>query len=125
MTTPLEAMQQAVDAIWNLTPSSVDAMDGADLSALASASTALRDAMARPEGVVGTVSVEHFRGCKSMANVDFQLSADLPAGTHYLYAQPLGAVTEEEAAAASSLYWDTDASLRGVLDAFLTSRRPV
>ena len=37
---------------------------------------------------VGVVNVEHFRGQKSMENVDFQLMADLPPGQHFVYTSP-------------------------------------
>lgn len=38
-----------------------------------------------PNLSVGSVSVSHWRGVKSMENIDFQLHRDLPDGTHLLY----------------------------------------
>ena len=37
---------------------------------------------------VATVSIEHFRGLKSMENVEFQLMTDMPVGSHLLYTAP-------------------------------------
>ena len=51
--------------------------------------TAIKEALAQPQQEpVGVVNVEHFRGQKSMENVDFQLMADLPPGQHLVYTFP-------------------------------------
>jgi hypothetical protein len=49
----------------------------------------LRAALAAPATAPDAeVTVEHFRGLKSMENLDWTLYADLPPGTHKLYRTP-------------------------------------
>lgn len=37
---------------------------------------------------VGVLSIDNFRDCRSMQNVQFDYTGDLPVGTHKLYATP-------------------------------------
>lgn len=39
-------------------------------------------------GAVGILSIDNFRDCRSMQNVQFDYTGDLPVGTHKLYATP-------------------------------------
>jgi hypothetical protein len=56
-----------------------------EIARLTNENARLKAEQAQP---VGVVCIEHFRGCKSMENVDFQLMTDLPPGNHPLYTAP-------------------------------------
>jgi ssDNA-binding Zn-finger/Zn-ribbon topoisomerase 1 len=49
------------------------------------------------EAVAGTLHISHFRENPAMANVDFQLIADLPPGSYNLYTHPADQVAEPDA----------------------------
>ena len=53
----------------------------------------IEDFLSQPQPVaqgeaVGVLSIDNFRDCRSMQNVQFDYTGDLPVGTHNLYTSP-------------------------------------
>lgn len=94
----LAALKQAMDLLQPV-------IDANAISNSAKAIAALEAETGEP---VATVSISYFRGCKSMENMDFQLSRDLPEGTHNLYAAPPPAVPYSWTVSASGRMWFGD-----------------
>ena len=65
-----------------------DVINGVPRDQIRAAALAELAALKGGQEAVATVTISHFRQDPTMENVDFQLDAKLPCGTHKLYLAP-------------------------------------